>query len=615
MDPESEVPEDDGEDKEEGVEEEAGDDNLDYDDLESKEENKEDPTPNEGEGSQANNEDEQGSHPEGEGDAPEEPHPVEEIKEEIKAKPEKIIEEPVSVDDVVSQYPFDESKGMTFEDFEKFYKDEIEGKLNRREAVKERNQRRNGELEEDKEPEEEAPEAHQELDQDPDGEGEGNDGEGDQEAKERREAERQRIEKEREEEEKKRQEEERVKQIEEANRMREEFYKEYVQRRYHIYEKDKYQRTILKKLRIETFDDNYSLYVHPEPPIQEVMMIFQSDPELEDDDFQNYRDFGLVERLPMTKIPEEMESYVKTEEAKVSINRSPLKSAEIDITNPLTSYEWKLWYHIVSTTKGYGFLQILPVGYRSSSAFSANLLHVAPKTKSWGKFESPLDKLISLRKEYYIKENTRLFEEKQKKDKTVAGNNALSQTDKQHQEELKKQEEMQNEHIYRFSKDNIFKLPEFDFPHFVCILEGEPSDSSLVADYLKICDELNLGELQRLGVTIIITKEWMFVATLSQPYMKIENDLDLFIDPFSYAGILNIHIKDHSWPQTAGIDVKDQITSYLPSKAYSEPLPSQLPEEEPPVEEEDEYDDQEAEGEGKEGEGEGEAEKDDKETS
>ena len=100
----------------------------------------------------------------------------------------------------------------------------------------------------------------------------------------------------------------------------------------------------------------------------------------------------------------------------------------------------------------------------------------------------------------------------------------------------------------------------------------------------------------------------MFVALLSQPYMKMENDLDLFIDPFSYAGVLNIHIKQHSWPQTAGIDVKDKVLSYLPCSEYSEPLPSQLPEEEPAIEEDDEIEEAEGEGEDKEGEGEGEKE-------
>lgn len=310
-----------------------------------------------------------------------------------------------------------------------------------------------------------------------------------------------------------------------------------------------------------------------------------------------------------------MENYVKGEEAKVHIPRCALKSTEIDITSPLSATEWNLWHHIITQTKGYGFLQILPVGYRSSNAFSSNLMHVAPKTKSWGKFESPLAQLITLRKEFYQKENSRLFEEKQKRDKeSPAKSNALSEAEKEQIEEQKRLEELKNEHIYKFSKDNIFKLPEFDFPHYVCILEKDLTDNSLLTSYLKLAEELDLPNLPNLGITIILSKDWLFVSLLSKPYLKLENGLDLFIDPFSYAGMLNIHVKEHSWPQTAGIDVMNDIKAYLPSKEYSEPLPSQLPEEEPPVEEEEDYDDQEAEGEMKEGEGEGDAENTNKET-
>jgi len=276
---------------------------------------------------------------------------------------------------------------------------------------------------------------------------------------------------------------------------------------------------------------------------------------------------------------------------------------------PLSALEFKLWYDLVSATKGHGFLQILPVGYRSSHAFKSNLLQIIPKkTKDWGNFESPLDKMIAIREEFYKNENKRLFDENQKMDKKKP---SVS-------EEVIKEEESKNEHIYKFSKQNIFKLPEFDFPHCVCILDSKPTDNSLVTDYIKISDELDLKNLNNLGITIIMNDKYMFVSLLSQPYITMEDDLHLFIDPFAYAGIANIHIKQYSWPQTAGIDVKGrqigsgqdlEILSYLPSKLYSEPLPSQLPELELAVEENGEIEEAEGEGDGRDEEAEGEGEK------
>jgi len=76
---------------------------------------------------------------------------------------------------------------------------------------------------------------------------------------------------------------------------------------------------------------------------------------------------------------------------------------------------------------------------------------------------------------------------------------------------------------------------------------------------MKISDELQLEKVKHLGITIILSKRWMFAAPLSEPYMKMENGLDLFVDPFSYGGILNIHIKQLEWPETANFDEDKEI--------------------------------------------------------
>lgn len=360
-------------------------------------------------------------------------------------------------------------------------------------------------------------------------------------------------------------------------------------------------------MEISKFDHNYVLTVHPEPPVQDVLMLFQHDPEIVEEDVIIYKDYGLAERLPNTEIPEDIQNYVHDQEMKITVPKSPLNSTEIDITNPLTAYEWKLWYDLIVATKGHGFVQILPVGYRSNQAFKNNLLHVLPKKqKGWGDFRIPIDSLIEIREEYYKKENKRLFDESQKrKDKeSKQESDPLAQLEKQQQDEKQREEDLKNEHIYKYSKKNIFRLPEYDFPHCVCILDSKPSDNSLVTDFMKISEELDLENLRNLGVTILLNERWMFAAPLSKPYLVMENGLELFVDPFSYGGIMNIHIKKHEWPQTAGIDVEDNILAYLPSKEYSEPQPHQLPEEEQPVEF-SEQDDRQGEDDDKEGEGEG----------
>lgn len=213
--------------------------------------------------------------------------------------------------------------------------------------------------------------------------------------------------------------------------------------------------------------------------------------------------------------------------------------------------------------------------------------------------------MVSLREQFYIKENKRLYNEDQKRKDMdqKATKDPLAEAEQHAELERRKLEDAKNEHIYKFSKQSLFTLPEYDFPHYVCIFD-KPSDNSLVTDYLKISDELGLESLRNLGVTIIIHERYMFVTTLSQPYVQMENGLDLFVDGFSYGGIMNIHTKKLGWPQTAGIDVQDNILAFLPSKAFSEPTPDQLPEEDTPLEAEGEN---EGEGdEGKEAEGEGE---------
>lgn len=503
---------------------------------------------------------------------------------------------------------------MTYEDFIHFYKDEIDGKLNRRQVIAAKREPQADEVEEEKEGEEEDHDKEKiarEADHD--------DGEGDNEHDKAAEAEKAKEAAKKAEEDKQRKEELREQEILHRNEMRQDFYNELFERKYSLDEK--LFRTVLNKLEVSKFGNDYILAVHPEPPMQDVLMLFQFDPELVEEETIIYKDYGLAERLPLTEVPEDLQTYVDQENMKIKTQPSPLKSKEIDILSPLLPIEWKLWYDIITATKGHGFLQILPVGYRSSQAFKNNLMQILPKKdKEWKTFHPPIDTMISLREDLYKKENKRIFNENQKRMERLEKlkKDPVADEERKRLEEEQKEADVKNEPIYKFSKHNIFTLPEYDFPHCVCILDSEPSDNSLVTDYMKICEELGLAEHKNLGVTILLNEKWMFVATLSKPYMKMENGLDLFVDAFSYGGIMNIHIKKHGWPQTASIDVEDNkhlsllenILDYLPSREHSEPEVVQQQEEEQPLEEED----KETEGEGKEEEGEGEREDESKDS-
>lgn len=130
---------------------------------------------------------------------------------------------------------------------------------------------------------------------------------------------------------------------------------------------------------------------------------------------------------------------------------------------------------------------------------------------------------------------------------------------------------------------------------------------------MKVCDELELDKARNIGITIILHKDWMFVAPLTCPYMNMENGMSLFVDPFAYGGILNIHIKEHDWPQAAGIEIpKDSVLEIFKKSCDSNFIPR-----EPSV-----HEDLEGEGDGdvenhdeapKEGEGEGNKEDDEEE--
>lgn len=55
------------------------------------------------------------------------------------------------------------------------------------------------------------------------------------------------------------------------------------------------------------------------------------------------------------------------------------------------------------------------------------------------------------------------------------------------------------------------------------------------------------------GLTIIVSPNWMFVATLTGPYTR-HNGHPVYVDPYAYVGIMNIQNTVKVWPATAGLE-------------------------------------------------------------
>jgi len=62
-------------------------------------------------------------------------------------------------------------------------------------------------------------------------------------------------------------------------------------------------------------------------------------------------------------------------------------------------------------------------------------------------------------------------------------------------------------------------IDEFKYPHAIFELgKGELSSEGLLYGYKRMFDFLGLGDKQHLGLTIIVTPKWMFMAPINKPY-------------------------------------------------------------------------------------------------
>ena len=76
-----------------------------------------------------------------------------------------------------------------------------------------------------------------------------------------------------------------------------------------------------------------------------------------------------------------------------------LQCLEVDIENVLCEIEWRNFAECIHETQGLGWLQILPVGQKSSQPLQFNMLHLLPREK-FPVNRLPLDLYIANRMAY-----------------------------------------------------------------------------------------------------------------------------------------------------------------------------------------------------------------------
>jgi len=103
-------------------------------------------------------------------------------------------------------------------------------------------------------------------------------------------------------------------------------------------------------------------------------------------------------------------------------------------------------------------------------------------------------------------------------------------------------------------------LPEYQFDHCIySITESNLTEEGLVYGYNKCAGFLRLKARPDVGLTMIIASKWMFAAVLAGPYTNNFNGNPVYLDGFSFAGLVSLQTVYSKWPATAGLE-DDELT-------------------------------------------------------
>ena len=116
----------------------------------------------------------------------------------------------------------------------------------------------------------------------------------------------------------------------------------------------------------------------------------------------------------------------------------------------------------------------------------------------------------------------------------------------------------------------MFLISEFHFDH-VCyeITESVLNETGLTYAYNKCRDFLRLKTRPDVGLTTIISPKWIFLGVLTQPYGKTEKGYPVYLDGFSFSGLVSLQDSVPSWPSTAGLcDITPTVFNALEKSTY-----------------------------------------------
>jgi hypothetical protein len=122
----------------------------------------------------------------------------------------------------------------------------------------------------------------------------------------------------------------------------------------------------------------------------------------------------------------------------------------------------------------------------------------------------------------------------------------------------------------------LFMLPEYEFDHCVySISEKELTEGGLVYGYNKAMNFLRLKDRPDVGLTVIVTARWMFVGILTAPYTTNSNGCPVYLDGFSFSGLVSLQTVEAKWPATAGLECHEPtIFEAISNSTYYENIAS-----------------------------------------
>ena len=111
----------------------------------------------------------------------------------------------------------------------------------------------------------------------------------------------------------------------------------------------------------------------------------------------------------------------------------------------------------------------------------------------------------------------------------------------------------------------MFMVNEFSFDHVIYELsESQIGETGLQYSFNLCRDFLRLKTRPELGFTVIITNEWIFVGIITQPYCVSTHGFPVYLDGFSFAGLVSLQNEVPEWPATAGLaDNKHSVTKAI----------------------------------------------------